>query len=190
MVGGFFLPGGAVIAAPQLVPRYRVFALYRVITGHRTMAGQATTPTLATPIKPPEFSSFPSRSHALSSFPLLFPSLVFSSSFSFLPSSESYLILCVCVLLLHGALCTTRPLYKYDTCPFAYWLNSSRIPRDLPRLLTRVFVSLFVSCPLYLFLLFPRFDSWPFTMGLIGNVLYYSFHPSELRNIMQWLVWP
>lgn len=25
-------------------------------------------------------------------------------------------------------------------------------------------------------------------MGLIGNVLYYSFHPSELRAIMQWLV--
>ncbi|ODM24304.1 putative squalene synthase [Aspergillus cristatus] len=26
-------------------------------------------------------------------------------------------------------------------------------------------------------------------MGLIGNVLYYSFHPSELRAIMQWKVW-
>ena len=25
-------------------------------------------------------------------------------------------------------------------------------------------------------------------MGLIGNALYYSFHPSELRSIIQWFV--
>ena len=25
-------------------------------------------------------------------------------------------------------------------------------------------------------------------MGLIGNVVYYSFHPSELRSIIQWFV--
>lgn len=46
------MPGGAVFAAPQPVPGYSPCT---VITGHRTMAGQATTPTLATPIKPRVF---------------------------------------------------------------------------------------------------------------------------------------
>lgn len=27
-------------------------------------------------------------------------------------------------------------------------------------------------------------------MGLITNIFYYSFHPSELRSILQWLVLP
>lgn len=31
-------------------------------------------------------------------------------------------------------------------------------------------------------------SSPPSTMGLVGNVIYYAFHPSQLRSILQWLV--
>lgn len=89
-----------------------------VITGHRTMAGQATTSTLATPIKPPSFPPFPLFSLVVFPLPLLFSTL--SSFFCVLSLSsvipllslslylpDIYLILCVCVLLLHRALYTT-----------------------------------------------------------------------------------
>ena len=31
-------------------------------------------------------------------------------------------------------------------------------------------------------------DSWSFIMGIISNVFYYTFHPDQLRSILQWLV--
>lgn len=31
-------------------------------------------------------------------------------------------------------------------------------------------------------------NSWSFIMGIISNVFYYTFHPDQLRSILQWLV--
>lgn len=38
------------------------------------------------------------------------------------------------------------------------------------------------------FFLFHAIHNFCFIMGLLWNTVYYTFHPSELRSILQWLV--
>lgn len=127
----------------------------------------------------------------------LFPPLSLSSCFDFILffSFSSH-----CVFLL-------SPLYSLS--PYSTFLLSclSPSPRagNLVELCTLCTVPIHVISVLFLIHLFPlilwflllfycctcipgALDSWSFIMGIISNVFYYTFHPDQLRSILQWLV--
>lgn len=121
---------------------------------------------------------------------------VFSPSLSFHPlSSSSYLtpvdicpfpILSISLLLSLGFLLLPVLYLPLLRCPCRHVHRPKRQTQSPPFIsLPAPLLHTFSFSPSSFFLFRRR---RPLAMGLIGNVLYYTFRPAQVRSIVQWLV--